>query len=230
IAQKRFDAASQLLGTEQALWPRHAGLARQLGDVFEFWGKRAEAVTAREQALAIDGGDLTLRRALERARTGKEPLADYTIDTKTALAAYEGQRGAEDAAGAYVLDMAAIRVYPDGSMLDRIHIIQKILDQAGISELAEVSIPAGAQILTLRTLKPDGSSLEPESIEGKDTVSMPGVQVGDYVEYEFLEAHSPRGPGEPGFTAANFYFQIARMPNNWSTYAVIAPKGMNLSV
>src|SRR5262249_43027093 len=157
VSRKRFAAAVQLLEAERVAWPRNVSLLKQLGDVYEFWGKRAEALGVREQALMIDGGDLTLRRALERARTGKEPLAEYAIDGESAIASYEKQRGTEDAAGAYVLDMAAIRAYPDGSMLDRIHVIQKALNQAGVSELAEVAIPQGAQILTLRTLKADGT-------------------------------------------------------------------------
>jgi hypothetical protein len=115
-------------------------------------------------------------------------------------------------------------------MVDRIHVIQKVLDQSGVSEAAEVSIPEGAQLLTLRTVKPDGTVLEPESIAGKDGVSLPNVQVGDYVEHEFLQAHAPRGPLQPGFTAASFYFQIARTPNHWSTYTVVAPKAMGLTV
>jgi cellulose synthase operon protein C len=85
-------------------------------------------------------------------------------------------------------------------------------------------------VLALRTIKADGTVLEPESIEGKDTMSLPGVQVGDYVEYEYLQAHSPRGPSQPGFTSSSFYFQISRQPNNWSTYRVVAPKGSGLSV
>lgn len=93
-----------------------------------------------------------------------------------------------------------------------------------------MQIPQNAVVLKLRTLKPDGRRLEPESIEGKDGVSLPGVQVGDMVEYEYLLAHPARGPGQPGFTSANFYFQIARQPNSRSTYIVKAPKGAGLKV
>src|SRR5207237_327810 len=99
-----------------------------------------------------------------------------------------------------------------------------------IQDLAEVEVPQGAYVLKMRTLKADGRVLEPESIEGKDTVSLPGVEVGDFVEYEYLLAHGPRGPAQPGFTSASFYFQIARQPNNWSTYVVTAPAGTGMQV
>jgi len=99
-----------------------------------------------------------------------------------------------------------------------------------VAEVAEVQIPSGAQVLLLRTLKPDGTQLEPEAIEGKETVSLPGVQVGDFVEYEYLMAQPSRGKSQPGFTAASFYYQVARQPNNWSTYYVLAPKGSGMKV
>ena len=230
VAQKRYQEAAQVLEKQLTFWPRSASVLKRLAEVYAFAGRKDDALRAQKQALQLDGGDLALRRSVERARTGKELLQDLAIDGKKAIKSYEAQHGSEDATGAYVLDAAAVRAYPDGSTVDRIHIIQKVLDQAGISELAEVSIPPGAQTLTMRTVKPDGSFLEPESIEGKDTISLPGVQVGDYVEYEYLEAHPARGPAAPGFTTASFYFQTSRLPNNWSTYKVAAPKGSGLTV
>lgn len=230
VAQKRYPQAAKLLSGLRTLWPRNVQLLKRLADVQQLAGKEKEAEALRTEALAIDGSDLSLRRSLERARTGKEPLEGYAIDGKAAIAAYEAQPGTEDATSVYVLDAAAVRAYPDGSLLNRIHVIQKALDQSGVSDVAEVSLPGGAQVLTLRTIKSDGTALEPESIEGKETVSLPGVQVGDYVEYEYLQAEPSRGPGQPGFTAATFYFQIAKQPNHWSTYRVVAPKGSGLSV
>lgn len=229
-AQHRFDEAVKTLISLRQQWPRNALLAKQLGDVYELAGRDAEALVAREAALLLDGGDLSLRRAVSRAKTGAEPLAEYAISTEEALKAYEAAPGNEEANAAFLLDAAAIVAYPDGSQVNRIHIIQKALGQQGVQEIAEVALPEGAQVLKLRTLKPDGSMLEPESIDGKDAISMPGVQVGDVVEYEYLLAQAPRGPGQPGFTASSFYFQVAGQPNNWSTYTVVAPKGAGLKV
>ncbi|HZI09047.1 MAG TPA: DUF3857 domain-containing protein, partial [Myxococcus sp.] len=106
----------------------------------------------------------------------------------------------------------------------------KALEQSGVQEIAEVNLPAGAQVLALRTLKADGTVLEPESIAGKDTISLPGVQVGDYVEVEYLVAEASRGPAQPGFTASDFYFRIANMPDYRATYTVVAPKGTGMKV
>ena len=230
VAERHFDEATRVLQGLLPLWPRNAALLKRLADVREYAGARDEALALRERALALEGEDLTLRRAVVRARTGKELLEAHAIDGRRAIAAYEAARGTEDSAAAYVLDAAAVQVFPDGSVVNRVHIVQKALETSGVQEIAEVNLPPGAQVLSLRTLKADGTALEPESIEGKDSVSLPGVQVGDYVESEYLLAEPARGPAQPGFAAAPFYFQIAGQPNNWSTYTVVAPQGMGLRV
>jgi cellulose synthase operon protein C len=230
VAQRRFDDALSVLSKVRAQWPRNPLLAKTLGDVYDLAGRKSEALAAREAALALDGSDLPLRRALERQKTGKELLDDWAISTDDALKSYEAAPGSEDATSSYVLDAAAIEAFSDGTMVDRVHIIQKALDQQGVDDVAEVQIPQGAALLKLRTIKPDGRTLEPESIEGKEGTSLPGVQVGDLVEYEYLLAHPTRGPGQPGFTASAFYFQIAKQPNSRSNYVVIAPKGSGMEV
>ncbi|ADO69582.1 tetratricopeptide repeat protein [Stigmatella aurantiaca] len=230
VSMRRYDEATATLRGLLAQWPRNALLLKRLADVREYAGAPAEALALREQALALDGNDLSLHRAVARAKTGKELLQEFAIDGKQAIAAYEAARGQEDSAAAYVLDAAAVQVFPDGSLVNRIHIIQKALEQSGIQEIAEVNIPAGAQVLALRTLKADGTVLEPEAIAGKDAISLPGVQVGDYIEVEYLLAEPSRGPAQPGFTASAFYFQISGMPNNWATYTVVAPKGTGMRV
>ncbi|MBX5482239.1 MAG: hypothetical protein IRZ16_10450 [Myxococcaceae bacterium] len=230
VAARRFPDAETLLQKTAALWPRDAELLRRLADVQEFAGRPKDALATREKALRLAGGDLALRRSVHRAKTGKELLSEYAIDGAEAIRRYEAKHGTEEAASALVLDMAAVEAFPDGSMVDRIHVIQKALSQEGVSAIAEVNLPAGAAVLSLRTIKPDGTVLEPEDISGKESISLPGVQVGDYVEYEFLQAHSPRGPAQPGFAASIFYYQVAGMPNAWSTYTVIAPKDSQMQV
>lgn len=230
VALRRYDEAIGALQDGLSVWPRNTGLLRRLADTEELAGRAEAALATRERALAIDGGDLTLRRQVERARTGKELLEEYAIDGRAVVADYLARPGSEDATSAYVLDAATVRVYPDGSMVDRIHTIQRALDQSGVASVAEVNLPPGAYVLRLRTLKADGRVLEPERIEGKESVSLPGVQVGDFVESEFLLAHSSRGPAQPGFVASTFYFQVFRQPDHWASYRVIAPKGTGMKV
>ncbi|WP_224361161.1 tetratricopeptide repeat protein [Hyalangium versicolor] len=230
LSMRRYDDAAATLKELLTLWPRFAYLYKRLADVREYAGAPAEALALREKALTIEGSDLSLRRAVVRAKTGKEILQDQAIDGKAAIAAYESSHGEEISGATYVLDAAAVQVFPGGSLVNRIHTIQKALEQNGIDDIAEVNLPNGAQLLALRTIKADGTVLEPENIEGKDNISLPGVNVGDYVEVEYLLTESGRGPAQPGFAASAFFFQIANMTNNWSTYTVVAPKGTGMRV
>jgi len=230
VALRRYDDATAVLRALTKVWPRNADLVKRMADVREYAGQPAEALALREKALAMEGEDLSLRRAVERAKTGRELLQEHAIDGREAIRAYEAEPITGGSAAVFVLDAAAVRVYPDGSIVNRIHTVQKALEQSGVQDIAEVNVPRGAQVLALRTLKADGRVLEPENIEGKDTVSLPGVQVGDYVEVEYLLAEGPRGPAQPGFAASAFYFQIANQPNAWTTYTVVAPKGSGMKV
>lgn len=230
VGQRRYDDALAPLKAAREDWPRNPLLPKRMGEVLALQGKDAEALKAREAALALEGGDLSLRRLVARAQTGKELLQDLAVDGMTAIRAYQAKAPHEDAASTLVLDAAATQAYADGSQVDRIHTITKVLDQSAVSDVAEVSLPAGAQVLSLRTIKPDGRVLQPEQIDGKDTISMPGVEPGDFVEQEFLLAHPARSPAVPGFAASNFYFQVAGTPDHWATYVVRAPKGTGMGV
>ncbi len=189
----------------------------------------AEALAARERALTLDGSDLSLRRMVERARTGKEILAAFAIDGRAALKAFDARGANVDGSSVLVVDAAATQAFADGSMVDRIHTVEKVLDQSAVARVAEVQVPQGAQVLALRTLKADGTVLEPESLD-KDTVSLPGVGVGDAVEAEYLLAHPSRRAASPGWTAGAFYFQVGGVADDWATYAVTAPRGSGMSV
>ena len=229
IALHRTDEAATLLRGFTALRPRDPSLWKRLGDTLALGKHEAEALAARERALTLDGSDLSLRRMVERSRTGKEILAGFAIDGRAALKAFD-QRGANvEGSSVLVVDAAATQAFADGSMVDRIHTVEKVLDQSAIARVAEVQVPQGAQVLALRTLKADGTVLEPESLD-KDSVSLPGVGVGDAVDSEYLLAHPSRRAASPGWTAGAFYFQVAGVADDWATYAVTAPRGSAMSV
>ncbi len=207
VALRRTDEAAALLRGLTALRPRDPSLWKRLGDTLALGKHPAEALDARERALTLDGSDLSLRRTVERARTGKEILAEFAIDGRKALKAFDARGSNVEGSSVLVVDAAATRAFADGSMVDRIHTVEKVLDQSAVARVAEVQVPQGAQVLALRTLKADGTVLEPESLD-KDTVSLPGVGVGDAVEFEYLLSHPARRAASPGWTAGAFYFQV----------------------
>ncbi len=90
-------------------------------------------------------------------------------------------------------------------------------------------MPPGAELLVARTLKPDGRSLEPERVarDGKGTVSLSGLEPGDYVRLEWVR--SERGLGAT-IAADPFFFRTDGARLFLSRYVVAAPAGLGLVV
>ncbi|HEY6101552.1 MAG TPA: hypothetical protein VIW03_19090, partial [Anaeromyxobacter sp.] len=127
-----------------------------------------------------------------------------------------------------VLDAAAVELEPGGAAVDRTHQVIHVLDQHGVEQFGEVQVPAGAEVLTLRTHKPDGRTLEPErGGDGKGSTSLAGLEPGDYVELEYLRG--TRGDGT-GFAADPFFFRAEGSRLFRSSYAVSAPAGLGLEL
>lgn len=218
-------AASELDGVA-ALWPNSARLWKRIGSLREQAGDRAGARAARERALLVDGADLELRRALA-LEDGRELLDELREDGAAAIRAYEAAEGARDTSTALVLDASAQEFHPGGAITDRTHQIIHVMDQRGVDRYGEVQVPPGAQLLTLRTRKPDGRTLEPDGGTGKGSISLAGLEPGDYVELEYLRA--TRG-GLDGHAADPFFFQDEGERLVRSAYVVVAPAALGVEV
>jgi hypothetical protein len=229
VAKGDARAAAEDLAELARLWPRDARVEKRRAEALEAAGDRAGARAARERALLIDGADLRLRRAVA-LEDGAEPLDDLSEDGAAALAAFRAAPPAAGTAGATVLDFGAVEAHPDGAYTERVHVIVEAKDQRAVDRVGEVSVPAGAEILVARTLKRDGRALEAESPTGeKRTLSLPGLEPGDFAEWEWLRAVPSRGPAIPGFSADPFFFR-AETPLWRSSYAAAAPRGAGLAV
>jgi hypothetical protein len=227
VAAGDLAAAAEAVTALRALWPRSPRLLARLADLRELQGDPAAARALREEALLHDGADLALRRALA-LDDGREVLQDLAEDGAAAIRAYEAARRTDDTSSTMVLDAGAIELHPGGTATERIHQIVHVLDPRGVEQFGEVQIPPGADVLVLRTRKPDGRTLEPERTgASKGSVSLAGLEPGDYLEYEYLRAE--RGMG--GLLAADpFFFQVAGTRLFRSSYAVAAPEGLGLAV
>jgi hypothetical protein len=227
VAAGDAPGAARALAEVQAVWPRSPRVAKKLADVRELAGDVAGARALRERALLLDGADLPLRRALA-LEDGREVLDGAAEDGRAAVTAYERARPRGATSAAMVLDAAAIELHPGGVATERTHQVIQVLDQQGVEEFGEVTVPHGADVLLLRTVKPDGRTVEPERAgAAKGSVSLTGLEPGDYVEVEHLRA--VRGLGG-AYVADPFYFQVAGVPLFRSSYVVTAPEGLGLGV
>lgn len=223
------DEAARVLAALERAWPRRAWLPKRRAQLLERAGDLEGADEARRRAILLDGGDLLLQRNVA-LRRGEDLFDRYNRDGLEVIRDFERGGQAHDTSAVILFDYAAVDVGPDGSMIERIHTVSKILEKSGVDRLGEVHLPGGAEVIHLRTIKGDGRILEPEDIGGKDSISLPNLDVGDYVEVEYLNAVPARGNGIEGWSAAPFYFRIEGLPIVDSLYVVRAPKSLGLEL
>jgi hypothetical protein len=231
FARKQLARSVKALREAAALSPRNPGPLRRLASVLDAAGDKPAAEAARLQALALAPGNLELRRQLATSRG--ESLLPWSQRDGLALARRpprpprpgEAQPSAE-----LLLDYGSVQVFADGGAVERVHTVARVLNKRGVARFGEAHVPPDAQVLELRTIKADGRVLEPETIPGKEGISMPGLEPGDAVELDYLRGFAPRGPDLPGFTLDPFFFRDDEIRLADSTYEVRAPDSLGLQV
>ncbi|MFO0678235.1 MAG: tetratricopeptide repeat protein [Polyangiaceae bacterium] len=213
--------------------------------------KNPDDVTARFQLAdrAFAKGDTTaLRRALAdslQAGSKNDDLRDaidlvegatnlepYRVDGKKVIREFEAweKTGKKmDGSAARVLDYSAVWVRPDGSSEMLEHEIQRIQSQEAVGKESEQQPPTGL-VLRIRVIKPDGTILEPEPVAGKPTLTLPHLEVGDYVEVEHVIPM--RGDGQKGrrYRGPHWFFREADKGYWRSEFVTITPKDRPLDI
>lgn len=110
----------------------------------------------------------------EVRRDGVQIVADYLAEAP----GYEGDV-------VYVWDWGMTRYFDDGSAIEHVHQILQVRSRDALGAYGEVGVPNGAILLSARTIKPDGTALVPDDIAGKDSISMPALERGDFIELEW---------------------------------------------
>lgn len=232
LAKNRHDEATvQRQITElRTLYPRTSSALIEQLDRLAASGKPEAALKALDAALAAEPAALAGARRLAPLLGGEDTLKAYRKDGAAAIAAFEASGHTYEAPQVLVFDYMAAQVMPDGSSIELVHTIQKAQSDEALDELAEVSVPDGARVLTLRAIKPDGRKLEPDAIAGKDTISLPTLTPGDYVETELLLYRDAPDAFPGGHSGERFFFQSYEIPFDHSEMIVILPSGMPYSI
>ncbi len=160
-----------------------------------------------------------------------DPVRDWRVEGSDYIRNYDASDPIyEGAAQVLVLDRDVAWVYPDGSQRHLIHQITELRSKASLDAHGELAVPGGAQILTLRTIKPDGRIIEPESVAGKEGVSLRELELGDLFEIEYVLG-GPPDPRMPGYVdLSRFRFASFDTPYHHSELVVVHPKGMPVQV
>jgi len=211
---------------ERSPWDSESRLG--LANLMVSAGKRKAAVRLLRQGVWAHPEDREVRLGL-RALGVPDTLARDRVDGRAAIAAYRKAKWGRGKTPVYVLDRSVIRVFPSGGRLTLTHQIVHLRTPEAIARYAEVKLPPGVRVLTMRTLKKDGSIREPEALAEKDTVSLSDVAVGDLIEVEYVSAGRAQTFWRPGgFFGSSFSFRSMAAHFFRSELVVIAPRGLKL--
>ncbi len=224
-------AAAAELSQALAKNPLDAAARFRLADQAYAKGERTALRRALADALQVGAKVEDLRAAIDLLE-GATDLEPYRQDGRKIIREFEEweKTGKHmDGSAARVLDYAATWVHPDGSSEMLEHEILRVQSQEAIGEEAEQAPPAGL-VLRLRVIKADGSVLEPEAVAGKPSVSMPHLEVGDYVEMEHIAPSPGDGPRGKRFRGPHWFFREPDKGYWRSEFVTITPRDRDLEI
>ncbi len=225
VAANPLDRAARRLLVEQLVLNGQPDAAREQATQLHEIAPNAAGFLrlAQDPAVVLDGND---PRA-EGFAHEREFYVPYRRDA-LALIRDSSQRKLAGGSAAVLLADQVVRFRGDGSISVYVHRIRRLLNKNGISSYGEVSIPQGANILELRTVKSSGQIVEPEFEFDAGSVAMPALDPGDCVEEEFVSHYS--GWDQMPQDASRFEFGSFVAPVLSSRLVLITPAGAAISV
>ncbi|MDB4977640.1 MAG: hypothetical protein JWN48_5981, partial [Myxococcaceae bacterium] len=189
-------------------------------------GDKAGALKLLASSLAKEPGDLYELRRVQEALSADELFKSYRKNGAQLIRAFEAAKHKYEEPQVLVLDYTVQRIFEDGSSVSLTHNIIRVQSQEAVDDNGEFSVPEGARLLSLHTIKADGTRLEPDVIPGKSTWSLPNLSPGDYVEFEYVRGESPSAGFPGGYLGDRFYFKSFEIPFDQSELMVIMPESM----
>jgi tetratricopeptide (TPR) repeat protein len=224
-------AAAKQLDEALSKNPEDSGLRLRLADRAYAKGDAGALRRALADALQAGGKGAELREAIDLLE-GATHLEPYRIDGRKVIAefeAWEKQGKRMEGNAARVLDYSALWVHPDGSSEMLEHEIMRIQSQEVITKESEQQPPSGL-VLRMRVIKPDGKVLEPEPVEGKPTLTVPHLEVGDYLEIEHITPQGGDGRRGLRYRGPTWFFREADKGYWRSEFVTLTPKDRPVEV
>jgi cellulose synthase operon protein C len=218
-------AAAAQLDKALAKNPEDSAVRLRLADRAYARGDLGALRRSLAEALLAGGKGEEIHDAIDLI-DGATNLEPYRRDGRAVIHEFEAweKRGKRmEGNAARVLDYSAIWVHPDGSSEMLEHEILKIQSQEAINKEAEQQPPTGL-VLRLRVVKPDGSIEEPEQVAGKGTVTMPHLDVGDYIEIEHVTHAAGDGQHGKRYRGPHWFFREADKGYWRSEFVCLTPK------
>jgi tetratricopeptide (TPR) repeat protein len=183
VTKNPLHRAARRLLVEQLLLDNQIGAAklqaRQLREI---------AANARDYVPIVKDRAVAQDSRSERAE-GFANSAEFYVPYRRdgiELVRKSAQRSFSGGEAVILLSDKVVRIRRDGPVSVYMHRIARPLNKEGISRYGEVTLPRGADLLELRTIKASGEIIEPELAQQKPTISMPALEPGDAIEEEYV--------------------------------------------
>ncbi|TVQ99306.1 MAG: DUF3857 domain-containing protein [Deltaproteobacteria bacterium] len=184
-------------------------------------GQPADAYWERALAQRPNDAALHLQRDL---MTGQGLLPAWRRDGLALVDAWREGEARLEGSLVFVLDQVRDVVFEDGSGLRVTHQIAEVRTRDALNAVGELGLPRGATLLTVRTIKPDGRLLVPQDMPEKDAISLPELEVGDLIEFEYVEPRVQAMPLRSIFRTDRFQFREFGFPVHESAYILDVPE------
>lgn len=218
--------ATALLEELRAKDPRSSGLVRELFDGEYARGQKRPAFDRIDRALREEPDAMLDLRFLLADLGADDPFEGMKIDGLAEIAAYQKAGVGYSQGAVMVLDYMVTRIFEDRSAMHLVHQIWHINSDEAVNEHGEYSVPDGADLLLLRTVKADGTVLEPDPIGGKATISLPNLARGDFVEAIFQYGTTPSAEMEGAIDGGRFVFENFEVPFHRSEIVYVYPSAI----
>ncbi len=220
-----YEEASQTMSDAIRLAPWRADLWRRLGDIALETHKDELALRYWRVSLAAAPGQYELDDLVRTLSGDTEPLQyDGGYDAVALATREDPSKYKGDVVR--LLDRSVVVMERDGSFRRLTHEVDLILTRRGGEMLADIEVPG--EVLTARTIFPNGATLEPERVPGRKSLRLPALLPGSAREVQYLEHHAAVGSRPPRQLPWFFQHPGGEVPFLLSEYEVRTPKGYPL--
>jgi thioredoxin-like negative regulator of GroEL len=235
---ERIHAVMQRAGDERETWkqleaavkknPREAAPRMALADA-RLADRQPNALRDALVGAVVHGAPTSSFEEALALVEGMTELEPYRVAARDVIDAYEREGRHMPGTAARVLDYSAVWVRSDGSSRMLEHEIVRIQSAEAIADFAEQQRLTGLT-LHMRVIKQDGTEFEPEYVPGKPTVTLPHLEVGDYVETEHIMSLPGIDRFGSSYVSPQWFFREANVAYARSEFIVISPANRPLSI
>jgi tetratricopeptide (TPR) repeat protein len=228
LAAGQLDAAAEILERLAQRWPRSNTYVAGLADIAGVEGGLPAVVAHLRPQIEQYPWEMGGLRRMAAVAGAQREIPSWRVDGLDQIVRYARSNAQYDAPSVYVLDRAVYRIFPDMSSMELVHQIVHVVSQEAVGALSEFQAPEGAEVLTLRTIKADGRILEPLSYDDEGTTNLASVEMGDYVEWEYVITRRPSTAFPGGLQTPRFYFATSDTAMHLSEMIVLVPEGVDV--